>query len=510
MAKPQPRQGEQEILEHLIALQDDPLAFVMFAFPWGEPNTPLANQSGPRDWQVEALTDIRNHVIKNRQNSIAGFDPTVLQMARASGRGIGKSAFLAWVALWMFCTVPTSTTIVSANTEQQLKSTTFPEIKKWATMSIMNTWFDYQAMSIRPSDWLTDTLKQTTSLDDSYWFIQARLWSEESPDAYAGLHSQAGMAVLFDEASGIPSVIWPVAAGFFTDKTIHRIWVAISNPRNPSGAFFECFNKNRNLWNTATIDARSIRENDQTTYENIIQQFGPDSDEARVEVYGQFPRQGDQQFIGRGVVSEAVQRKGYVDTGAPLVIGVDPARFGDDEAVIAFRQGNDARVAPFRRYKRCDLTELADHVVEAVNEYNPAAVFVEGDGVGGGLADILKRQRVNVIEVTMGGKAQDSDKYANHRTEVWARMRDWLDRSAIPEDERLVTDLTAPEYGYTTKGQLRLEPKDKMKKRGYDSPDSADALAVTFSRVVARTDRTNRVKRRVAMARDVDYDLFGG
>lgn len=510
MAKPQPRQNEQQLLENLLALQDDPLAFVMFAFPWGEPNTPLANQSGPRDWQKEALTDIRNHIIRNRQQGIAGLDPSVLQMARASGRGIGKSAFLAWVALWMFCTVPTSTTIVSANTEQQLKSTTFPEIKKWATMSIMNTWFDYQAMSIRPAEWLVETLKKTTSLDDSYWFIQARLWSEESPDAYAGLHSQSGMAVLFDEASGIPSVIWPVAAGFFTDKTIHRIWVAISNPRNPSGAFFECFNKNRNLWNTATIDARSIAENDQTTYNNIIQQFGPDSDEARVEVYGQFPRQGDQQFIGRGIVADAMQRKGYEDKGAPFVIGVDPARFGDDEAVIAFRQGNDARVAQFRRFKRCDLAELADHVTDAVNEYNPSAVFVEGDGVGGGLADILKRRRVNVIEVTMGGKAQDSDKYANHRTEVWARMRDWLDRGCLPEDERLVTDLSAPEYGYTTKGQLRLEPKDKMKKRGYDSPDSADALAVTFSRVIARTDRTTRVKRRVAMARDVDYDIFGG
>jgi len=141
------------------------------------------------------------------------------------------------------------------------------------------------------------SLKATTDYDDAYWYIQARLWSEESPDAFAGVHSQQGMAVLFDEASGIPSVIWPVTQGYFTDKTMHRVWVAISNPRNPSGAFFECFNANRDTWWHRTVDARSVNENDQNLYEQIIKQYGSDSDEARVEVYGKFPRQGDQQFI---------------------------------------------------------------------------------------------------------------------------------------------------------------------------------------------------------------------
>lgn len=503
-----PRKDEQTLITDILSFADDPYGFVMFVFPWGDPQSPLARYERPRQWQIDALVQLRDHIVRNRQRVIAGQDPELFRMARSSGRGIGKSSLMAWISLWMFCCHPSSTTILSANTEGQLKSTTFPEIKKWATMSIMSNWFDMGAMSIKPNKWLKNALRATTQFDDAYWYIEARLWSEENPDAFAGLHSNQGMAVLFDEASGIPAPIWSVTQGFFTDKTIHRVWVAISNPRSPSGAFFECFNKNRRFWNTEMIDARTVSENDQALYDSIIEQYGPDSDEARVEVYGQFPRQGDQQFIGRGIVEDAILREPYSDPGAPLLIGVDPARFGDDEAVIAFRKGNNAQIALPRRYKRTDLETLADLVVSAAAEFDPAAIFVEGDGVGGGLADILKRRKVNVIEVTMGGGAIDRDKYANHRTEVWARMRDWLSNGSIPNDDRLITDLTAPEYGYTTKGQLRLEPKDSLKKRGYDSPDSADALAVTFSRTIARSDTRVRRAQRVRMARDIDYPLF--
>jgi len=224
MAKrPEPRQDEQQLINKMLSFADDPLAFVMFAFPWGKPNGPLEGMDGPRDWQIEVLTKMRDHIADNRNRKRAELDPELLKIAIASGRGIGKSALLAWIANWLFTCVPSSTIIVSANTEQQLKGTTFPEIRKWATMAIHSNWFDHNAMSLRPAPWLVESLKQTTDLDDAYWYIQARLWSEESPDAFAGVHSQRGMAVLFDEASGIPSVIWPVTQGFFTDKTLHRI-----------------------------------------------------------------------------------------------------------------------------------------------------------------------------------------------------------------------------------------------------------------------------------------------
>tara|TARA_R110000787_G_scaffold23768_1_gene67780 strand:+ start:96 stop:1622 length:1527 start_codon:yes stop_codon:yes gene_type:complete len=507
MAKTQPAAQEQQLILKILELSDDPLAFVMFAFPWGVVGGPLENFAKPREWQIQALTEMRDHITANRSRVANNIDPELMQMARASGRGIGKSAFLAWVSIWMFSTIPASTVIVSANTEQQLKSTTFPEIRKWATMSINSRWFEHNAMSLRPADWLVESLKKTTQFDSAYWYIQARLWSEESPDAFAGVHSQRGMAVLFDEASGIASCIWPVTQGYFTDKTVHRFWVAISNPRNPSGEFFECFHGNRAAWKSQNIDARTVAENDQTLYNNIIRQYGEDSDQARVEVYGQFPRQGDYQFIGRGDVEAAMGRELHPDTGAPLLMGVDPARFGNDKAVIAFRQGRDARSIPFEGYAKCSVVELAEHCARAIEKYQPEAVFIEGDGVGGGVADLLKATGYKVIEVKVGGGAQDKEMYANHRVELWGRMRDWVGTGALPNEKDLVEDLCAPMYEYSLKGQLKLEPKDKMKKRGYASPDWADALATTFSRTVARKDLTIR-RKRTRVAVDMDYDVF--
>ena len=509
MAKQQPREQEQQLIAQMLEFQDDPLSFVLYAFPWGKANSPLENAKGPRGWQVEALTEMRDHLARNRNKTRQQLDPELLKIAIASGRGIGKSAFLAWIALWLFSCVPSSTVIVSANTEQQLKSTTFPEIRKWATMAIHANWFEHNAMSLRPADWLVQSLKATTEYDDAYWYIQARLWSEESPDAFAGVHSQKGMAVLFDEASGIPSVIWPVTQGYFTDKTVHRFWVAISNPRNPSGAFFECFNANRDTWWNRTVDARSVNENDQALYQQIIKQYGADSDEARVEVYGMFPRQGDHQFISRGEVDDAMNRKIDADMGAPLLMGVDPARFGDDEAVIAFRQGRNADVIPWRSYKRCSTSELASSCAEYIDKYKPDGVFVEGDGVGGGVIDILREYGYRIIEVTAGGGAENKETYANHRTELWGRIRDWLPGASIPDEKSLADDLAAPMYDYTLKGQLKLESKDKMKKRGYASPNNADALAMTFSRSVARKDSgVSRRGMRKRVARGMEYSVI--
>jgi hypothetical protein len=507
MPKQTAHPDEQQLILKMLEFRDDPLAFVMFAFPWGKPNSPLERFKGPRQWQLEALTQMRDHIRQNHNAVTQGLDPTLLKIARASGRGIGKSAFLAWISIWMFSCIPSSTVVVSANTEQQLKSTTFPEIRKWATMAINSRWFEHNAMSLRPSDFLIQAMKETTDYDDAYWYIQARLWSEEAPDAYAGIHSQQGMCVLFDEASGIPSVIWPVAQGYFTDKTIHRFWIAISNPRNPTGEFFNCFHGNRDQWNHANIDGRSVEENDHALYSSIIAQYGEDSDQARVEVYGQFPRQGDQQFIGRGDVDDAVAREVFYDDGAPLLMGVDPARFGNDKAIIAFRQGKDARSIPMQSYQKCSVVELAEYCARAIDKYKPDGVFIESDGVGGGVTDVLKASGYNVIEVKVGGGAQDKDMYSNHRTELWGRMRDWVANGALPNNKELCDDLCGPMYEFSLKGQIKLEQKEKMKKRGHASPDWADALAATFSRTIGRKD-TRTSKRRTRVAKNMDYDMF--
>jgi hypothetical protein len=131
-----------------------------------------------------------------------------------------------------------------------------------------------------------------------------------------------------------------VTGGFFTENTPNRFWLAFSNPRRNTGYFYEAFNSKREFWRTKVVDARTVEGTDKQVYERIIAEYGPDSAQAHVEVYGQFPNAGDDQFIGADIVDDAMKRNKYQDQSAPIVIGVDPARFGADATVIAVRQGS--------------------------------------------------------------------------------------------------------------------------------------------------------------------------
>jgi hypothetical protein len=137
-------------------------------------------------------------------------------------------------------------------------------------------------------------------------------------------------------------------------------------------------------------------------------------------------------------------------------------------------------------------------------------VFVDGGGVGGGVVDRLKQLGYRVIEVQSGEKAADSDKYLNKRAEMWGEMKEWLTYGVIDNDPRLVEDLTGPEYDIHMRGQIKLETKANMKKRGLSSPDHGDALGLTFAEPVGRVDM-NLNKRRARMANRTavsDYDIF--
>jgi hypothetical protein len=198
------------------------------------------------------------------------------------------------------------------------------------------------------------------------------------------------------------------------------------------------------------------------------------------------------------------------DSGAPLVMGVDVARKGSNESVILLRRGRDARTYPTYRYKGMTTMDLAEKVASAIQKHNPDAVFIDGGGVGGGVVDRLKQLGYRVIEVQSGSSASDPERYLNKRAEMWGEMRDWLSIGCIENDQTLIDDLAGPEYDVTLKGQIKLETKEQMLKRGLPSPDSADALGLTFAEKIARTDsaantRLRRLQGRVA---ETDYDVF--
>ena len=469
-------------------IKDDPLAFVLLLFPWGEPGTPLEHFHGPRKWQREVLADIRDHIRENNGK----IDYDTLRESVASGRGIGKSALVSWLTIWMLSTRIGSTTIISANSEAQLRSVTWAEITKWLAMALNSHWFEVAATRIMPAKWLTELVERDLRKGTRYWSVEGRLWSEENPDSYAGVHNFDGVMLIFDEASGIPDSIWSVADGFFTENTPHRFHLAFSNPRRNTGYFYETFHGKRAFWRTRNIDARDVEGTDKHLYQRIIDEYGPDSYQANVEVYGQFPSEGDDQFIPVNLVDDAMKRPRYKDETAPIVVGVDPARFGSDATVIAVRRGRD--IIALKRHRGADTMEVAGYVIDAIEEYKPALVCIDEGGLGAGVVDRLKEQRYKVRGVNFGNKAQKQIMYGNKRAEMWGAMREWLRDASIPDDRFLKTDLIGPMTKPDSKGTLFLESKKDMKSRGLASPDAADAIALTFAFPVAsREYRGDRI-----------------
>ena len=193
-------------------IKDNPLNFVALVFPWGVKGTPLENFKGPRKWQREVLQDIATHIEQNKGR----LDFDVMQAAISSGHGIGKSALVSWITIWMLSTRIGSTTVISANSESQLRSITWAEITKWLAMSLNSHWFEVSATRVMPAKWLTELVERDLKKGTRYWGVEGRLWSAENPDAFAGVHNYDGVLVIFDEASGIDDAIWAVTGGFFT------------------------------------------------------------------------------------------------------------------------------------------------------------------------------------------------------------------------------------------------------------------------------------------------------
>jgi hypothetical protein len=497
---------------------DDLLKFVTFVYPWGKKNTPLEHfPGGPRRWQREVMQDITDHVQRQKKRGDLALPFEAFKAAVAAGRGIGKSALLGMIAHWIASTRIGSTTLISANTEPQLRLTTFPEIKKWFKMAINAHWFEDTALSIGPAPWFAKQIEKQWNTDTSYYHVQAKLWQEENPDAYAGPHSQIGMLLLFDESSGIPVSIANVANYYFTDvKNPCRLWIAFSNPRHNSGFFYDCFHKtdekgNRIWTNTRQIDARTVEDSDQKFIADKIAEDGIDSDTVRIEILGQFPNAGTNQFIANATVHEAQTRVLTPDNGAPLIMGVDIARFGDDSSVARFRQGRDARSIPAVKWKKSDNVASADKVAWLIDTFKPDGVFID-QGEGTGVIDILRSRKYRIHEVAFGGTQGVSPEWANKRTEMYAKVRQWLPGGCIDADPLLFGDLTAPTYDFhgKAKDKIILEPKEGMKSRLRRSPDDGDALALTFAGNVARRDAgTSRYASRNRQASDVDYPLFG-
>lgn len=469
-----------ELFEALGALTHDPLAFVYFAYPWGEPGTPLEDMEGPDEWQIQILKDIGEQLKKGKDLQ------TAIQEAVASGHGIGKSALISWLIHFAISTHENTRGVVTANTEGQLRTKTWPELSKWHNMFIAKDLFTYTATAIFSSD---KDYEKT-------WRIDAIPWSKNSPESFAGLHNQGNrILVLFDEASAIDDVIWEVTEGALTDANTEIIWCAFGNPTRNSGRFRECFRKYRKFWNTYQIDSRTVKISNKAKINEWLEAYGEDSDFFKVRVRGVFPSASDLQFISTEIADKAqkqVYKLGQFEH-LPVIIGVDPAWTGSDSLEIVMRQGYYMKSLASIP-KNDDDWRMAQLIAQFEDEYKADAVFIDM-GYGTGIYSIGKQLGRKWRLIEFGGKSNDPV-YLNMRAYMWGQMKEWLREggSIPPNDQALYDDIVGPEAIIDKNGHIQLESKKDMKDRGLPSPNKGDALALTFAaRVVKKSETGNRI-----------------
>lgn len=209
--------------------------------------------------------------------------------------------------------------------------------------------------------------------------------------------------------------------------------------------------------------------------------YGEDSDFVKVRVRGIFPNAANNQLIPKDMAQEArerkIEKKQY--EFSPAIIGVDPAWTGQDILAVVIRQGNYSHVLKTMPKNENDM-DVARLVAGYQDQYSASAVFIDM-GYGTGIFSAGKDMgRKNWRLVQFGSKA-DKEEYANKRAEMWFEMKNWLKEGGCIDNDALAEELSSPEAFINRKGKHQLESKDDMKRRGVQSPNLADALALTFA-----------------------------
>ena len=313
----------------------------------------------------------------------------------------------------------------------------------------------------------------------------ARTARKESPDALQGFHA-ADIMYLVDEASGVPESIFQTAEGALL--TPGAISILTGNPTKVTGTFYRSHHEDREDWICLHWDSSKSPLVDPKYPEKMARKYGAGSFVYGVRVLGEFPLGNPDSLISLALVQMAIDTALDKDVWQrdPVVFGVDPARFGDDETGFCVRQGR--KVHLIEGWGGLDVMQVAGRVVFMARQWKPVTIFVDSIGIGSGVADALRKMLdCQIVDVNVSERPADVEEYMNQRSELWWRMREWFETRAVDmvDDDILAGELCSVEWGITDKGKIRVETKKERKKRigaaDGGSPDRADALMMTFT-----------------------------
>ncbi|WYU80647.1 DEAD/DEAH box helicase family protein [Paenibacillus sp. FSL H8-0317] len=427
----------------------------------------------PDEWQAEVMMDI------------AG-GPRV---SVRSGQGVGKTGLEAAVALWFLSCFPFPKVICTAPTRQQLHDVLWAEISKWQEKS---------PLLKRILKW-TKTKIYMRNYEER-WFATAR--TATKPENMQGFHEDY-MLFIVDEASGVEDRIMEAILGTLSGE-FNKLLMC-GNPTRTSGVFYDSHNRDRADYNTHKV---SCLNSPRTSKENIAmleRKYGKGSDVWRVRVEGEFPRGESDTFIALEAAEFAKNEVKIESVGHKLTVGVDVARFGDDETTIYGQIGGKVVKSHFH-HKQDTMTttgwvlRIVDDIKSEHAEVDEVEIRVDDSGIGGAVTDRLneindeKNLGYTIIGVNNGSSAEDTH-YGNLGSEMWGHIKALLEENMsnymlgvlgvleLPDDEKLVTQLTSRKWRMGSNGRIYLEKKEDMKKRGLQSPDRADAFVLAFANV---------------------------
>ena len=378
----------------------------------------------------------------------------------------GKT-FTAAIAVHWWLAKEDSIVITTAPTFRQVKEILWREIRSAVI-----------GKGIYPEATILDT---QINLRDK-WFALGL--STDRPDQFQGFHS-ANLLVVVDEASGVTQEIYEAIDGLSPTKIL-----LIGNPLKNEGRFADSF-KNT-LVHKITIsafDTPNVKEGRSVIpglitsgdVERMKSYYGEDSDVYRVRILGEFPLADVDSLISVDDIAKAIQRQVDVKKQWEKKMGVDVARFGDDRSAIVIRQME--KVLRKEVFSSLDTMQITGNVLRIAKEegVSPQNINIDVIGIGAGVVDRLKEQGWDVGAVNVGESAEDSEHYLNLRAELYAgKVKEWIKTADLLSDDDFY-ELATIKYKFNSKGQLQIESKEDMKKRGINSPDVADALMLTFA-----------------------------
>jgi len=414
--------------------------------------------------QQKAVLDILPTAIRDRKG-----------VAVKSGHGTGKTAMQAWCIKWFMDTKPMPKIISTAPTQHQLYDVVWAELAKWHKQSFTKD----------STSWTKTAFTDKTFPEN--WFAVAR--TSNKPENMQGFHAE-NLLFLVDEASGVATEVLEVIEGTQTQEG--ALILLFGNPTQVSGAFYDAFNSKRKFYLTYTFNSETSEIVLPAYYEKIAAKYGKDSDIYRVRVLGEFPKAEPDTLISLDKVEAAALRE--IDRNLSLheviELGVDVARFGDDECTCYSRLGNTIKEEFI--LQKSDIMEIANRIALVVKDWqNIKSVIVNVDdtGMGGGVTDRLKEMvelgeiYCEVVGVNNGAAAVDSSLYSNLGTEMWFFMRDKIIELDIPNDNDLIGQLSTRKHKFIG-GKNALEKKEDMKHRGLTSPDRADGCILTLRSLI--------------------------